>query len=153
MKLTDILSESSIVADLHADDKTAVLERLVEAVASTHPDIDRQEILAVLLEREELGSTGIGDGIAIPHGKSANLAQIISGFGLSKDGIDFDSLDGKPANLFFLLVAPEDSVGVHLKMLARISRMLKNSSFQEKLLQANSQQEIYQIISEEDAKY
>ena len=96
---------------------------------------------------------GIGDGIAIPHGKSANVSQIISGFGLSKEGIDFDSLDGKPANLFFLLVAPEDSVGVHLKMLARISRMLKNSDFQQKLLQANSQQEIYQIISDEDAKY
>jgi PTS system nitrogen regulatory IIA component len=153
MKLTDILAESSIVADLQASDKTEVLECLVEAVASTHPDIDTQDILDVLLEREKLGSTGIGDGIAIPHGKSANVAQIISGFGLSKDGIDFDSLDGKPANLFFLLVAPEDSVGVHLKMLARISRMLKNSDFQEKLLQANSQQEIYQIISDEDAKY
>ena len=153
MKLTDILAESSIVADLHASEKTEVLERLVKAVAVTHPEIDTEEILDILLEREKLGSTGIGDGIAIPHGKSSNVAQIVSGFGLSKEGIDFDSLDGQPANLFFLLVAPEDSVGVHLKMLARISRMLKNSDFQQQLLQANSQQEIYQIISEEDAKY
>ncbi len=153
MKLTDILAESSIVADLQASEKTEVLEHLVEAVMTTHPELGTQEILDVLLEREKLGSTGIGDGIAIPHGKSANVTQIISGFGLSKEGIDFDSLDGKPANLFFLLVAPENSVGVHLKMLARISRMLKNSDFQKKLLQANSQQEIYQVISDEDAKY
>jgi PTS system nitrogen regulatory IIA component len=113
----------------------------------------QSEILSILLEREKLGSTGIGDGIAIPHGKSTELSQIISGFGLSKRGINFDSLDGKPAHLFFLLVAPENSVGTHLKMLARISRMLKNVEFRKKLLGANSQQEIYQIISEEDAKY
>ena len=153
MKLTDILDESSIVADLQASDKTEALEILVEAVVKSHSTIDEQEILEVLLEREKLGSTGIGDGIAIPHGKSAGLSQIISGFGLSKTGIEFDSLDGKPACLFFLLVAPENSVGVHLKMLARISRMLKNTEFRKKLLNANSQQEIYQIISEEDAKY
>ncbi len=153
MKLTDILDESSIVADLHANNKTEVLETLVEAVSKTHPTIDTQEILTVLLEREELGSTGIGDGIAIPHGKSASLSQIISGFGLSKSGIEFDSLDGKPSYLFFLLVAPKNSAGVHLKMLARISRMLKNTDFRQRLLNANSRQEIYQIISEEDAKY
>ncbi len=153
MKLTDILDESSIVADLQASDKGEVLKTLVDAVSTTHPTIDKQEILEVLLEREELGSTGIGDGIAIPHGKAASLDRIISGFGLSKSGIEFDSLDGKPAYLFFLLVAPENSAGVHLKALARISRMLKNTDFRQKLLTANSQQDIYQIISEEDAKY
>ena len=153
MRLTDILDESSIVADLQASDKTEVLETLVETVSQTHSTLDTEEILKVLLDREELGSTGIGDGIAIPHGKSAGLSQIISGFGLSKSGIEFDSLDGKPAYLFFLLVAPENSAGVHLKMLARISRMLRNTDFRNKLLDANSQQEIYRIISEEDAKY
>ncbi len=126
---------------------------LVDAVVQNHPEIEKQEILHILLEREELGSTGIGDGIAIPHGKSPNITQIISGFGLSKTGIEFDSLDGKPAYLFFLLVAPENSVGIHLKMLARISRLLKNTDFRNKLLHANSQSEIYQIISQEDAKY
>jgi PTS system nitrogen regulatory IIA component len=153
MKLTDILDESSIVADLQASDKTDVLNALVEAVSMTHPTIDKQEILEVLLEREQLGSTGIGDGIAIPHGKATGLDRIVSGFGLSKSGVEFDSLDGKPAYLFFLLVAPENSAGVHLKALARISRMLKNTDFRQKLLTANSQQDIYQIISEEDAKY
>ncbi len=153
MKLTDILAESSIVADLRAHNKTEALKVLVEAVAKTNPEIEQQAILKVLLDREELGSTGIGDGIAIPHGKAPQLSQIISGFGLSKTGIEFDSLDGKPAYLFFLLVAPENSVGTHLKMLARISRMLKNTDFRNKLLHANSQKEIYQIISEEDAKY
>jgi PTS system nitrogen regulatory IIA component len=153
MRLTDILDESSIVADLQASDKTEALEVLVEAMTKSNPDVEKEEILRVLMEREELGSTGIGDGIAIPHGKSSNLTQIISGFGLSKEGIEFDSLDGKPANLFFLLIAPENSVGVHLKMLARISRMLKNTDFRHKLLNANTQKEIYQIISQEDAKY
>lgn len=153
MKLTDILDESSIVADLQASTKTEALESLVDAMIRNSQSLDKQEILRVLLEREELGSTGIGDGIAIPHGKSSELEHIISGFGLSKQGIDFDSLDGKPAHLFFLLVAPENSVGTHLKMLARISRMLKNVEFRNRLLDANSQHDMYQIISEEDAKY
>jgi PTS system nitrogen regulatory IIA component len=153
MKLTDILEESSIVADLEASTKTEALELLVNAMAVSIPALDTQEMLRVLLEREELGSTGIGDGIAIPHGKSQELTTIVSGFGLSKQGIDFDSLDGKPAHLFFLLVAPENSVGTHLKMLARISRMLKNVEFRQQLLEANSQHEIYQIIADEDAKY
>lgn len=153
MKLTDILEESSIVANLEASTKTEALELLVNAMVTSIPTLDAQEMLRVLLEREELGSTGIGDGIAIPHGKSQELATIVSGFGLSKQGIDFDSLDGKPAHLFFLLVAPENSVGTHLKMLARISRMLKNVEFRQQLLKANSQHEIYQIIADEDAKY
>ena len=153
MKLTDILEESSIVVDLQARDKTEALEVLVDAMTRNNQTVDQQKILTILLEREKLGSTGIGDGIAIPHGKSKELTQIISGFGVSKQGIAFDSLDGKPAHLFFLLVAPENSVGIHLKLLARISRMLKNVDFREKLLETNSQHEIYQIISEEDAKY
>ena len=153
MKLTDILKESSIVSDLQAKTKSDVLEALASAVVKSHPGIDKEEILKVLLERETLGSTGIGDGIAIPHGKLTNLTEIISGFGLSKSGIEFDSLDGKPAHLFFLLIAPDNSVGTHLKMLVRISRMLKNSSFRTKLMNATSQKEIYQIIAEEDVKY
>jgi PTS system nitrogen regulatory IIA component len=153
MKLIDILDESAIVADLMASTKTEALETLVEAMTNANPALSKDDLLHVLLEREELGSTGIGDGIAIPHGKSQELTEIISGFGLSKQGIEFDSLDGKPAHLFFLLVAPENSVGTHLKMLARISRMLKNVEFRQKLIEANSQQEIYQIIEAEDAKY
>ncbi len=153
MKLIDILQESSIVADLQANTKTEVLEALVNAVAKSYPTIDKREMLNVLLEREKLGSTGIGDGIAIPHGKLPNIPDIISGFGLSKSGIEFDSLDGKPAYMFFLLVAPDNSVGTHLKMLARISRMLKNTAFRTKLLNATSQKDIYRIISEEDSKY
>ncbi len=153
MKLTDILDESAIIADLQASTKTEALEILVEAMAQSNAEVGKQHLLQVLLDREALGSTGIGDGIAIPHGKSPELSEIISGFGLSKSGIEFDSLDGKPAHLFFLLIAPNNSVGTHLKMLARISRMLKNNDFRNKLLKANSQHEIYQIISEEDAKY
>ena len=153
MRLIDILDESAIVADLQAGTKKEALESLVEAMANANPALREEELLQVLLEREELGSTGIGDGIAIPHGKSQEISEIVSGFGLSKDGIEFDSLDGKPAHLFFLLVAPANSVGTHLKMLARISRMLKNVDFRQKLLEAGSQQDIYQIIAAEDGQY
>jgi nitrogen PTS system EIIA component len=153
MKLTDILDESAIVVDLRARDKTEALRILVDAMTQNKPEVDPQKIFQILLEREKLGSTGIGDGIAIPHGKSKEITNIISGFGVSREGIPFDSLDGKPAYLFFVLIAPENSVGTHLKLLARISRMLKNADFRKKLFDVNSQHEIYQIISEEDGKY
>ena len=146
------LTAGGIIHGLAGGDKNTVLRRMVESMPLP-TDVDPDFLHSVLLAREALGSTGIGDGIAIPHGKLTNLTEIISGFGLSKSGIEFDSLDGKPAHLFFLLIAPDNSVGTHLKMLARISRMLKNSSFRTKLMNATSQKEMYQIIAEEDVKY
>jgi len=107
----------------------------------------------VLLEREQLGSTGIGGGIGIPHGKLKDLDHLIIGFGLSRKGVDFESLDGAPTRIFFLLVTPENSTGLHLKMLARISRVLKNEPFRERLLQAGDRDEIYQIVKEEDEEF
>ena len=152
MTLTDLLSPAAVISPLRANGKKQALQELALHAASL-TGLSEREIFEALLQRERLGSTGIGDGIAIPHWKLTNLTEIISGFGLSKSGIEFDSLDGKPAHLFFLLIAPDNSVGTHLKMLARISRMLKNSSFRTKLMNATSQKEIYQIIAEEDVKY
>ncbi|MBT8358340.1 MAG: PTS sugar transporter subunit IIA, partial [Deltaproteobacteria bacterium] len=98
-------------------------------------------------------STGIGGGIGIPHGKLKQLESLALGFGLSRKGVDFESMDNQPTHIFFLLVTPENSTGLHLKMLARISRILKHDQFREKLLNAATSDEIFSIIKEEDDEF
>ena len=149
MKILDVLLKEAILSDLKADDKKGVLEELVAPVARI-ADINHDYLVKVLMERERLGSTGIGEGIGIPHGKVKDLESLVLGFGLSKKGVDFDSMDGKPAYIFFLLLTPENSTGLHLKLLARISRILKSDLFKQKLLGATNQDEIYSIIKEEE---
>jgi len=112
-----------------------------------------EELVQVLLEREKLGSTGIGDGIAIPHGRLKKLKNFFISFGRSIKGVNFDSIDGKPSQIFFLVMAPENSAVENLKLISRIANLLKDSSFRKRLMDAKSQQEIFQIISEEDEKY
>jgi nitrogen PTS system EIIA component len=122
-------------------------------VAASHPEIDRARLVHALEDRERLNSTALGDGIAIPHGKLPGIRQVVAAFGRSPAGVDFNSLDGKPTHLFFLLVAPEDSAGAHLKALARISRLLKDESFRTRLISARNGADLYQTIREEDEKY
>ena len=110
-------------------------------------------MVKVLLERERLGSTGIGGGIGIPHGKLKNLESLLLGFGLSRQGVNFDSMDGRPTHIFFLLLTPEDSAGIHLKLLARISRLLKNDDFKGRLMQSQTSEDIVAAISEEDEDF
>jgi len=121
-------------------------------MAASHPEIDADRLVEVLWERERLGSTAIGDGIAIPHGKLPGLREVLGAFGRHLQGVDFQSLDGRPTQLFFLLVAPEDSVGAHLKALARVSRLLKDRAFRARLLAAADQAELCRIIREEDER-
>jgi len=149
MKILDVLLKEAILSDLKADDKKGVLEELVTPVARI-ADINHDYLVKVLMERERLGSTGIGEGIGIPHGKVKGLESLVLGFGLSKKGVDFDSMDGQPAHIFFLLLTPENSTGLHLKLLARISRILKNDPFKQRLLHATNRDEIYSIIEEEE---
>ena len=149
MKILDVLPKEAILADLKAVDKKGVLEELVVPVANIS-GLNHEDLVKVLMERERLGSTGIGEGIGIPHGKVKDLNSLILAFGLSRKGVDFDSMDGLPAHIFFLLITPENSTGLHLKLLARISRILKNDPFREKLLRAASPDEIYSIIKEEE---
>ena len=104
------------------------------------------------MAREVLGSTGIGQGVGIPHGKSENIKNLVAAFGLSKEGVDFESLDGEAAHIFFLLLAPEDSAGPHLKALARISRLLKDRYVRGALKNAKSEKDIIKIINDEDVK-
>jgi PTS system nitrogen regulatory IIA component len=152
MRILDSLKEEAIVSELKATDKKGVLEQLTNAVAKAS-EVNQEEIVRVLLERERLGSTGIGGGIAIPHGKSKSLNSLLVGFGRSFEGVDFEAMDGKPAHLFFLLMAPEDSTGAHLRMLARISRLLKDSTFRQRLMTAGDQRELYMVIANEDHEF
>ena len=153
MKITDILDESSIIQDLRSTSKKGILEELSSVLVERGKLPDRDKVVEVLLEREKLGSTGIGDGIAIPHGKMKGIKELVTSFGRSITGVDFESIDNKPTHLFFLLVAPENSAGIHLKALARISRLLKDSSFRNRLMEARDRQDLFRIIAEEDEKF
>ncbi len=153
MKLLDFLQRGRIVPRLEARGKQDVLAELSEVLVSTGVVSNGRDAVHVLLEREKLGSTGIGEGIAIPHGKLRELKDVVAVFGRSPDGVDFDSMDGAPVQLFFLLMAPENSASTHLKALARISRLLKDRGFREELLQADTQEALFEIISREDEKY
>jgi nitrogen PTS system EIIA component len=150
MKLSEILAIENIIPELKAKDKKGVLGELAEVIANYDANIDKGMLVKVLIEREHLGSTGIGDGVAIPHGKLSTVKQPIVSFGRSKKGLDFDSMDGQPAFLFFLLLAPENSSGVHLQVLTKIARILKSSTFRKELMQVNSREEIYQTIIQTD---
>ena len=152
MKIVDLLNPAAIVPNLQAADKSTALEELADAIVGVENGLDRQEVIGVLQERERLGSTGIGEGVAIPHGKLKDIDKLLVSFGRSEGGVEFDSMDGKPARLFFLLLAPEESVGIHLKTLARISKLLKSSSVRRRLLDATSSEEIYRVIGEEEEK-
>lgn len=153
MKITDILVREASILDLVSTDKSSLLAELATALASHEKRLDRDALLAVLRERETLQSTGIGEGVAIPHGKLRGLDRLMATFARSRAGVDFDSIDGRPTQLFFLLVVPEQSGGQHLKALARISRFFRDPSFRGRLLQAADMAEIFRAIEEEDAKF
>ncbi|MBW2176975.1 MAG: PTS sugar transporter subunit IIA [Deltaproteobacteria bacterium] len=152
MKILEVLQKEAILENLKSKDKKGIIEELVAPVAKV-ANVSEEGLVRVLLDRERLGSTGIGGGVGIPHGKLKNLENIVLGFGLSRKGVDFDSMDGKPTHVFFLLVTPENSTGLHLKMLARISRLLKNESFKERLINAAGQDDIFNIIQAEDEEF
>jgi len=147
-----VLQKEAILVDLKSQDKKGVLEELVMPLTDI-AHIDQGDLMRVLIERERLGSTGIGGGIGIPHGKLKGLESLVLGFGLSRRGVDFESIDGRPTHIFFLLITPENSTGVHLKLLARISRILKNDPFKEKLFNAADREEVLSIIDEEDEEF
>jgi nitrogen PTS system EIIA component len=153
MKILDILEVNSIVPELKGRTKKLVLEELIDAVKQHKPHIDSDRLMKVLLERERLGSTGIGDGIAIPHGKLKDIEDLVLSFGRSAEGIDFESMDGKPVHLFFLLVAPEACAGIHLRALAKIARLLKNGTVRKRLAKVDNREDIFSIIQQEDEDF
>jgi PTS system nitrogen regulatory IIA component len=153
MRLSDILEEKNVIPDLKAKDKRGVLEELVDTIVRNDPSLDKSSLVKVLLERERLGSTGIGDGVAIPHGKFHGIKTPIVSFGRSLKGLDFETMDGEPAFLFFLLVAPENSASIHLKALAKIAKILKSSSFREALIKVPTTEELYRAIIQNDEDF
>jgi PTS system nitrogen regulatory IIA component len=154
MKISDFLCPKAVTADLKSTNKKDLIEELVGLLVSAGA-IDkkiRPKLIEILLAREALGSTAIGQGIAIPHGKCENVRSLTAALGISKKGVNFDSLDGEPAYIFFLLVAPIDSAGPHLKALARISRLLKDKYFRDNLKTAKDEVSILKLISIEDGQ-
>lgn len=154
MQIMDFLSKKAIVTDIKSTKKEEVIKELVEALINGG-EIEkryRNKLIEALMAREALGSTAIGQGVAIPHAKSECVNKLVAAFGLSRKGVDFDSLDGEPAYIFFLLVAPQDSAGPHLKALARISRLLKDKYFRDSLRACTDDKSIIKIVSQEDEK-
>ena len=152
MKIMDFLNKKAISLSIKATDKEGVIRELVDILARATDIKNEEELIKAILDREALGSTGIGQGVGIPHAKSQSVKELVAAFGLSRAGVDFDSLDGEPVYIFFLLIAPEESAGPHLKALARISRVLKDKYFMDLLKKAKGENEILHIIQEEDSK-
>ncbi len=153
MKVVDFLAPDSIIPSLSGTNKSEVLAELAGFMAEHQPGIDAHVLRRVLEEREQLATTAIGDGIAIPHGKLDTVPRLVGTLGRSVLGLDCDSIDGKPTHLLFMLVAPTNSAGVHLKALARLSKLFRDASFRQKLLDAPDGATMYRTIAEEDAKY
>jgi PTS system nitrogen regulatory IIA component len=159
MKLVDLLEPGRIVHRLQAKQRDGVLRELVER-GLTPPEAntelgaaDQDHIVRVLEERERLGSTGIKDGLAIPHGKLERLEKLVAALGIAEHGVEFGAMDGKASRIFIVLLAPENAGGLHLKALARISRLFSDAAFAKRLLDAPDASGIYQVVAQEDERY
>jgi PTS system nitrogen regulatory IIA component len=150
MKVLDILDQSNICLDLKGQTKKEAIQELCHQLTATSKINAEENVFLALMEREKLGSTGIGQGVAIPHGKSDATQTLVAALGISRKGVDFEALDGEPVHVIFLLVAPKDSTGQHLKALARISRLLKDKFFRQALREAKTVAEVEKTIREED---
>lgn len=152
MKLSDLLDKKCVIPDLKSTSKPELLRELADQVAISHPNLDPEKVTEVLQERENLCSTAVDKGVAIPHAKVGGISGIITAFGRSINGIEFDSLDEKPTHLFMLILTPENSSGLHINLLARTSRILKQPDTRSNLLNAGTREELYNLLVEEDEK-
>ena len=153
MKIADILKKDSIIPELKGATKEEVLREITDFLKTQDLLKDKKALLKTLIEREKLGSTGIGENVAIPHGKSDELSQIVTVFARSLNGVDFEALDQKPVHFVCMVIAPSNSTGQHLKALARISRIFKNQNLRDGILNLKDADEIYSLLLEEDAKF
>ncbi|MEL6897001.1 MAG: PTS sugar transporter subunit IIA [Planctomycetota bacterium] len=152
MKFSDFISEQAIVADLQSKDKPSVIDELVQSLvdAGDVQASEKDDIIAAIMKREELGSTGIGRGVAVPHTKHPSVDKLVGTVGVSGGGIDFASLDGEPVQLFFLLISPPERPGDHLRALENISRQLRDDTFCRFLKQSKTAADITQLLEEAD---
>ncbi len=153
MKIVDLIRRDMVLPDLTADSKHGVIRELATHLAERHGKLKVEDLSRVLIDREELASTAIGEGVAVPHGKMRAVDGIVACLGRSRRGVDFGAMDGQPTHLFFVMVAPESSTGAHLKALARISRVFKDGQFRRRLLEAGDGESMFEILAQEDAKY
>jgi len=152
LKIAEILQEQCVVADIRGKTKREIITELVEALAKARLVKDVEPVVNVVMDREKLGSTGIGNGVAVPHGKLKSINNIMCAFGRSQNGVDFDAVDRAPVHIFFLVLAPEDSASLHLKVLSRITKILRDQSLRKKIIKLTNVRELYTSILEEDEK-
>jgi fructose-specific phosphotransferase system IIA component len=153
MKISDILTEDLVVAGLEGKSKNEIIDAMVTIVARSPKVLDRDKIRDAIFEREKIMSTGVGNGFAIPHGKTDAVSDIVAAFAVTNGPIDYDSLDEKPVRLVFLLVGKDNLVGPHIKLLSRISRLMNKEEFRQKLLTAGSAPKILELFRQEEASY
>lgn len=153
MNLSELLTQDVIRIPLENTDKNRIIEEMVDILAQNKKIKDRDSVLQAVLDRERVMSTGMGDGVAIPHAKSDGVDELVSAFGITKQDVDFKSIDEKPVRMIFLLVGPVDQTGPHLKALSRISRLMHRKEFRDKLASAHSSQDVIEAIEKEEQKY
>ncbi|MBN1960381.1 MAG: PTS sugar transporter subunit IIA [Deltaproteobacteria bacterium] len=144
-----------IIPELEAGDKESLIKDLSANLCRSE-ELQRvgcEAVYNALIAREKLGSTGVGESVAIPHAKISGLSKLVAAFSRSRNGIAFDAIDGQPVRLIFVLLVPENSAGTHLKALARIARLLKNAGFRDRLMNLPDASAIYDAFLEEDTKY
>lgn len=152
MKISEFISENEIIIGLKATEKQAALDELLQLLEKNGLLQERKHVLETLIEREKLGSTGIGQGIAVPHAKTDQVKNVVCALGISEKGVNFDALDGEPVFIIFLVLAPSGATGIHLKVLAKIARLLKDKVFRNYLRMSKTPQEAYQIIKEDEER-
>ena len=153
MKISDILEEKLVLTNLPGNSKDEVINAMIELVSQSPKVLDKEKVRGAIFEREHIMSTGVGNGFAIPHGKTDAVADIVAAFGITERPIDYQSLDEKPVRLVFLLVGKDNLVGPHIKLLSRISRLMNKEEFRTKLMQTKTPGEIIETFKQEEATY
>ncbi len=153
MKISDLLTENFVVTNLEGNSKDGIINAIVDLVATSPRVLDKEKVRDAVFEREQIMSTGVGDGFAIPHGKTDAVSDIVAAFAITAEPIDYESLDEKPVRLVFLLVSKVNMVGPHIKLLSRISRLMNKAEFRNKLLDVKSPKDIIEMFKQEEATY
>ncbi len=153
MKLTDYLTADNIKIGIEKNSKKEIIKDLLGVAVSVSPDLDTEEALKGLLKRENVGSTGIGNGVAIPHSGIKNCSKILPVIAISGDGLDYDSLDGEPVHIFFLILYPEEQISMQLKFLARVSRLLRIKDLRQSLLHSSTPNEAISVLRKYESEH
>lgn len=153
MKISDILSNDVIAVNLDVTDKDDSINKLIDLAEKSNKILDKKKVTDTIFEREKLVSTGVGKGFAIPHGKTDAISDVVAAFAITKNPIDFDSIDGEPVRFIFLLIGKENLLNTHIKLLSRISRLMNKDEFREKLLDAKSSEDVLNIFKDEEKNY